>query len=310
MKQFNIFLITILFFSCNNNEKKDSKTENINYYNANSYNYITVDDSIKMSYLDVGEKSNPIVLLVHGEPNYSFVYRNIIPQLVNENYRVIVPDLIGFGHSDKLNNFDTYTYSNHTKWLSNFIHKLELTDIRLFAHDWGGMIALRIVASQPNIFNRVAVSYSYLFEGDEKIPESFLDFKNYALNEPSFSAGQIMDWGSKKPLSDSVKTKYDEPFKTESDLYAVRKFPSLIPTDISDSEAIINRKLNKQLYTFNKPFITIWGNHEDEMWQDKNIILQENIPGASNREHYILDAGHFIQEDQPERLSEILISFF
>jgi haloalkane dehalogenase len=263
-----------------------------------------------MAYLDLGSPTDPIILLVHGEPSSSFIYRNIAAELVKQGFRVLIPNLIGFGYSDKPTNAALITYLNHTKWLTNFINKLNLTNINLFAHDWGGMISLRIVADKPELFHKVAVSYSYLFEGNETIPDSFMSFVNYAKNEPSFSAGSIINWGTNTKLPDSIKAKYDEPFQSKNDFNAVRKFPSLIPTNEEDKEAILNKKLNIKLKNFNKPFITIWGNHADLMWKGKDSILQKNIPGAKNQTHYILNSNHFIHEDQPKELVQILLDFF
>ncbi len=269
-----------------------------------------VQDSLKMAYLDLGNPEGDIVLLMHGEPNYSYVYRNIAPNLIKEGYRVIIPDLIGFGYSSKPRDEEIISYSNHTKWLTQFIDQLQLNNIRLFAHDWGAMLTLRIVAGQPIRFQKVAISYGYLFEGTETIPESFKGFIAYAKNDSSFSPGNIMNWGSNISLADSIVQKYNQPFQKISDYRAVRKFPSLIPQQSSDKEAIINQKLNKKLALFDKPFITIWGNHKDEMWIGKDTLLQEMVEGAKDQTHYTLESNHFIQEDQAEQLSAILIDFF
>lgn len=284
--------------------------QSVKFFTSEQYKFTVVDNGIKMAYLDIGSIDSSIVLLLHGEPNNSFVYRNIAPYLVKQNFRVIIPDLVGFGYSDKPKELDIITYSNQTKWLNNFIDNLKLTDINLFAHDWGGMISLRIVAERQKLFSKVAVSYSFLFEGNENIPESFIGFVNYAKSDPTFSAGDIMDWGTNIKLPDSIKTKYNQPFITKSDYNVVRKFPSLIPTNAEDNEAIINQKLNQKLNLFDKPFVTIWGNHNDLMWKGKDSILQKNIIGAKNQTHYILESNHFVQEDKPTELTQILIDFF
>ena len=305
-----IFFFSLILSSCENDKKIYRKALTIDFLTIEHYKFTKVDKDIKMAYLDIGSINDPIILLLHGEPNNSFVFRNIAPLLVKQNFRVIIPDLVGFGYSDKPKNIDAITYSNQTKWLNTFIDNLKLEDINLFAHDWGGMISLRIVAERQKLFRKVAVSYSYLFEGDEEIPNSFLGFINYAKNDPSFSAGNIMDWGSKTKLPDSIKEKYDSPFKQQSDYNFVRKFPSLIPSKIDDPEAILNKKLNKKLQQFTKPFITIWGNNQDLMWKGKDSLLQQSIIGAKNQTHYILDSDHFIQEDKPAELTKIFITFF
>ena len=305
-----IISFSTLLLACKKETKSSQESLKLHFFSADQYQFVQVDEGINMAYLDLGNSNNPIILLLHGEPNNSFIYRNIAPNLVKQNFRVIIPDLVGFGYSDKPKNAAIITYSNHTKWLHNFIDTLKLKNINLFAHDWGGMISLRIVAEKSTLFNKVAVSYSYLFEGNENIPESFIGFVNYAKNDATFSPGNIMDWGTNTKLPDTIKTAYNKPFKLQSDYNAVRKFPSLIPTQINDSEAIVNKNLNKKLKLFSKPFITIWGNNQDLMWKGKDSILQQNIIGAKNQTHYTLESNHFIQEDKPEELTKILIAFF
>ncbi|GAA4825256.1 alpha/beta fold hydrolase [Algivirga pacifica] len=302
-------LLAIALSSCTNsntNEKYDSTT----FFLTDNYKVVKVDEGLKMAYLDLNPTGEKIILLLHGEPNYSLVYRNIAPNLCKKGYRVIVPDLIGFGNSSKPQNFNLITYSNHTKWLTEFISKLGLKNIHLFAHDWGAMISLRIIAEKPQLFDKVAISYGFLFDGTEKLPESFLGFRQYAKSDSSFSAGNIMDWGTYSKIPDSIKKKYDEPFKNPSDNYAVRKFPWLIPDNPNDKEGLINKRLTRKLRTYEKPFITIWGNHEDSLWEGKDSLLQNLIPGANKQEHFILESNHFIQEDQPQRLTNILLNFF
>jgi len=305
-----IISFSLCLSSCDNARKTQQEGLTIDFSTKKQYEFITVDKDIKMAYLDIGNSNDPIILLLHGEPNNSFVFRNIAPFLVKQNYRVIIPDLVGFGYSDKPKNPAIITYSNQTKWLNTFIDTLKLENINLFAHDWGGMISLRIVAERQKLFNKVAVSYSYLFEGDEEIPDSFIGFINYAKNAPTFSPGNIMDWGSKIKLPDTIKAKYNSPFQHPSDYNFVRKFPSMIPTETDDPEAILNKELNKKLKQFTKPFITIWGNNQDLMWKGKDSLLQKNITGAKNQKHYILNSDHFIQEDKPIALRNILITFF
>ncbi len=300
----------MIFTSCNIPKKEQETNAEMAFFEKENYVFTNVGDSLQMTYLDLGDKNDAIVLLLHGEPNYSFVYRNIAPKIVQSGYRVIIPDLVGFGNSSKPNQKELITYSNHTKWLTNFITNLNLDHINLFAHDWGAMISLRIVADQPDRFEKVAISYGYLFEGTEQIPESFENFKEYANNDASFLPGNIMNWGSNKDLSDSIVAKYNQPFIIESDYYSVRKFPSMIPMDPDEKEAIINQKLNQKLAKFDKPFLTIWGNHKDSMWMGKDSILQVNILGAKSQKHATLASNHFIQEDQPEKLTKLLLDFF
>jgi len=308
----HITLITVLIIAslsgCNGLNETDKYNSTV-FYATDQYQTVCVEADLSMSYLDLNPEGAKTILLLHGEPGYSFIYRNIAPDLCNAGYRVVIPDLIGFGHSSKPKERKRITYSNHTQWLNSFIDKLKLKQINLFAHDWGAMISLRIIADQPQLFNKVAISYGYLFDGAEPLPEAFLQFREYAKSDKSFSAGNIMDWGSNIVLADSVKAMYDKPFIEPSDLLAARIFPSLIP-EKDDDEALINKLLVAKLKTYDKPFVTIWGNHYDALWVGKDQLLQSMIPGAKDQKHYVLDSNHFIQEDQAQRLVSILLEYF
>lgn len=314
MKSIHLGLAILTMFIFMNARGQIIKAPRASLDNLDSFKYQThylqIEPGLEMAYIDEGKKEDPIVLLLHGEPNWSFVYRNIIPVLVENGYRVVAPDLIGFGRSDKFENAQSYTYSNQTKWLKSFLSDLNLSEINLFAHDWGGMIVLRIIAERPELFSKVIISYAFLFTGEEEIPESFGQWKDFALNNPDFKPGQVMNWGSNKDLPEEIIHTYNLPFPDEKHMLAVRKYPSLIPMDPSDEEALINKKRRAQLRSFDKPFLTVWGDNEDKMWKDKDSILQLEVPGAKNLDHKKLKANHFIQEDQPAALAKLMVAFF
>jgi haloalkane dehalogenase len=272
-------------------------------------NYVFIGDALRMHYVDEGDKKNPLILLLHGEPSWSFLYRNIIPLLVQEGYRVIAPDLIGFGKSDKFVERSIYTYQNHTAWLKAFIQRLSLENINLFCHDWGGMIALRLVATNPNLFSSVIVSYAFLFTGKEELPRSFKEWQLFSQRDLEFSAGSIVAKGTYTELKNDIREAYNAPFPDESYKAAARQFPVLFPTNEEDPEGKTNALLREKLKAFDKPFLTVWGNNLDEMWQGKDKILQQEIPGANGQDHRLLHADHFLQEDKPNEIAEIIIAF-
>lgn len=273
-------------------------------------NYLEVAPNLKMAYIDEGNKANPVVLLLHGEPSWSYTFRTIIPTLVDNGFRVIAPDLIGFGFSDKFQNAANYTYTNQTNWLQTFINQMHLTNIHLFGHDWGGMIGLRIIAKQPSLFSAVIISYAYLFTGEEPIPESFYGWVDFAKNNPDFQPGVVINWGTNTQLSATTVAAFNAPYPSEASKTALRIYPSLIPTDKNNEESKINKALWKDLKNFNKPFLTVWGNHNDAMWVGKDTILQQEIRGAKGLNHQILTSNHFITEDQPKVLATIMVDFF
>ena len=286
----------------------ESRFANIDDYPF-SPNYVSIAPDLRMHYLDEGEKDSPVVLLLHGEPSWSYLYRHIIPPLLEEGYRVIAPDLVGFGKSDKPVNKEIHTYSNHTDWLTSFIKELGITKIHLYCHDWGGMIALRIVAERPELFSTVIASYAFLFTGKEIVPESFRDWQNFSQTNADFSAGNIINWGSHTELPGEVQSAYNAPFPDDTYKAGARRFPIMVPTDEDDPEAKTNALLREKLKSFNKPFLTIWGNHDDKMWQGKDEILQNEIPGAQNQDHKVLSASHFLQEDQARKIAAIIVEF-
>ena len=271
--------------------------------------YVTIAPNLRMHYLDEGKTENPVILLLHGEPCWSYTYRRMILPLVEQGYRVIAPDLIGFGKSDKPVDVAVHTYQHHTLWLTTFIEQLNLTDVHVYGHDWGGMITLRIVATRPEWFASVAVSYAFLFTGAEPVPESFYDWQRFSQTDTAFQAGTIVDWGTYTDLSDSIQAAYNAPFPDEKYKAGARTFPVLVPTDPDEPEAKTNARLREKLRTFDKPFLTIWGDHEDAMWQGKDKILQAEVPGAQERDHQTLRAGHFLQEDQADKIVELIINF-
>ena len=272
-------------------------------------NYIEIDNGLEMHYIDEGDKENPVILLVHGEPSWSFIYRNMVPLLVKAGYRVVAPDLIGFGKSDKFTGFEPYTYTNHTKWLRQFIEKLGLKEVKLYAHDWGAMISLRIVAQHEYLFSHVIISDGFLFTGKENIPESFIGWVNFAKNDTAFQAGTVMNWATNKNLSQDIIEAYNAPYPNEDYMFGLRVFPDLIPIVESDDEAKLNLILRDQLKTVDIPFLTVWGDNKDEMWTGKDAILQLEINGAKNIDHQIINAHHFLQEDEPILLSKIILDF-
>jgi len=317
MKIKKLYILIFFLFTCllstNAQTFKIIKTPEERFKSLIDYNftpnYMLVDNNLEMHYIDVGDKSNPIILLLHGEPAWSYIYRNMIPILVQNGYRVIAPDLIGFGKSDKIIGFEQYTYTNHTKWVNHFIEKLELNNIKLYAHDWGGMIGLRIVAQQPHLFSHIIISDAFLFTGKEITPKSFKNWVKFAKNDVSFNAGTVMNWATNVNLSQETIKAYNAPYPNEEYMYGLRIFPSLIPTEESDKEAKINLTLMDKLKILETPFLTIWGDNKDAMWLGKDKILQLEINGAKNVNHQTIHANHFLQEDNPELLTEIILNF-
>ena len=260
-----------------------------------------------MHYVDEGE--GPLVLMLHGEPSWSYLYRYMIKGLVAKGYRAVAPDLIGFGKSDKPIDAESYTYENHEKWLTSFLESLDLTNITLFCQDWGGLLGLRLVAYYPDRFDRVCASNTFLPTGNEPFPDAFMQWREFAEKSPDFIIGKVLQKGTFSELSEEVIRAYNAPFPSEAYKMGSRMFPKLVPTDPQHPDGIENQHVWQKLATYDKPFMTAFG-ADDPITRGARKIFPQIIPGCAGQTHVLLEnAGHFIQEDQPERLVELLDEF-
>jgi haloalkane dehalogenase len=285
----------------------ESRFENLPDYNFSS-NYLELEEGLRLHYLDEGNRGNPVVLLLHGEPTWSYLYRKMIPLLSND-FRVIAPDLIGFGKSDKFLERKDYSYQKHIDWLTSFIQKLDLKEIILFCQDWGGLIGLRLITEMENRFSMVIASNTTLPTGNISMPESFLKWREYSQYSPGFDIGKVIDKGTIQKLSEEVIAAYNAPFPSEEYKAAARIFPTLVPIDKDDPESVKNCQAWDKLKQWEKPFLTIFGDGDDIM-RGAEKVFQKLVPGAKSQNHTMLHAGHFIQEEKGEELAELIIAFY
>lgn len=285
----------------------ENRFENLPGYDFTS-NYLEVEEGLSMHYVDEGDKALPAILLLHGEPSWSYLYRKMIPVLTENNYRAIAPDLIGFGKSDKPINRSDYTYQTHINWLSSFIEQLDLTNITLFCQDWGGLTGLRLITEMPDRFSLVVASNTALPTSNVPMPDSFVKWREFSLKSPDFDIGKVLDRGTLFPLSDEVIAAYNAPFPSETYKAGARIFPSLVPVDPDDAEALKNQQAWEKLMQWDKPFLTLFG-EEDVIMKGVEKVFQKLVPGAQGQNHQMLNAGHFIQEDQGEELARLVVEF-
>jgi len=205
----------------------EDRFKNLPGYNF-SPNYINVAEDLRMHYVDEGVKGNPVVLLLHGEPSWSYLYRKMIPVLVAGGFRVIAPDLIGFGKSDKPTNTEDYTYQAHIEWTTEFLQQLDLQGIMLFCQDWGGLIGLRLAAAMPDRFAKIVASNTMLPTGQHKVPDAFKAWLEFSKNSPAFDIGRVISMGTITDLSDEVVAAYNAPFPSDEYKAGARIFPSLV----------------------------------------------------------------------------------
>lgn len=260
----------------------------------------------RLHYLDEGRQDAPAVVLMHGEPSWSYLYRKIIPLLVAQGLRVLAPDLIGFGKSDKPEDTAFYTYRKHVDWMESWRNAVVPGPVTLFCQDWGGLIGLRMVANAPDRFNAVVASNTFLPTG-EGAPESFLRWREFARTSPEFPIGSIISRGVVRNLTKEEIAAYDAPFPDESFKAAARAFPLLVPIDQGAEGADDNIIAWSALANFSRPFLTLFGDN-DPITAGLERIFQERVAGAVGQPHRILNScGHFSQEDCPVELADAVV---
>ena len=277
-------------------------------------NYVEVADgeggSLRIHYVDEGPPDAAPVLLMHGEPSWSYLYRHMIPPLVAAGHRVIAPDLVGFGRSDKPTERDDYTFVRHVEWMREMLFgRLDLRDITFFGQDWGGLVGLRLIAADPERFARVAVGNTGLPTGHATPSKSFLDWQRFSQEAPVFPIGNIIDRATLSTLSGDVIAAYDAPFPDESYKAGARVFPLLVPTSTDDPASADNVAAWEVLSRFERPWLTCFSD-SDPITAGGAAVFVAKVPGAAGQPHTTIEnAQHFLQEDQGPRLAEVLIDF-
>jgi haloalkane dehalogenase len=265
--------------------------------------------TLRVHYVDEGPRDADPVLCLHGEPSWCFLYRKMIPVLTAAGQRVVAPDLVGFGRSDKPAARSDYTYQRHVDWLRATIDALDLRRITLVCQDWGGLLGLRLVAEQPERFARVVAANTFLPTGDGSPSDAFLAWRTFSQSVPEFPTGRILQGGTQTELPPDVVAAYDAPFPDESYKAGARQFPTLVPATPDDPAAPANRAAWTQLERYAKPFLTAFSD-SDPVTRGGDAILQQRIPGARGRKHVTLaGGGHFLQEDCGEALARVVAAF-
>jgi haloalkane dehalogenase len=272
---------------------------------------------LRMHAVDEGPRDAPVVLMLHGEPTWSFLYRKMIPVIVAAGLRAVAPDHVGCGRSDKLADRTAYSYASHVEWTLELVTALDLRDVTLVCQDWGGPIGLSTLAAEPERFARVVAANTILPTVDPELTQGILEWRTDALLDwilasqrmPHFSAGAIVAGVCQRPLSPEVVAGYDAPFPDERHLAAARHLPALIPITPGDPGAERNRATWRVLERFERPFLTAYrdGDPATRGWE---TIFQRRVPGARGQPHTtILGAGHFLQEDAGEELAKLVVEF-
>ena len=251
---------------------------------------------IRIHYVDEGPRDGPVILCLHGEPTWSYLYRKMIPVFTAAGFRVVAPDLVGFGRSDKPSLRSDYSYKKHVKWMKNWIDKAGLKDITLLGQDWGGLIGLRLLAENPELFVRFSLSNTGLPTGDHGISEAFLRWQKFSQEDPNFDIGSIVNLFGRGSLSEEEVAAYRAPFPSDEFKAGARQFPLLVPTSPDDPAAEDNRVAWKQLMQWDKPALMCFSDNDPIMRGGEHPFLKL-VPGTQNQPHITLKGRHFIQEE-------------
>jgi haloalkane dehalogenase len=246
---------------------------------------------------------------MHGEPTWSFLYRKMIPVVVEAGYRVLAPDLVGFGRSDKPTSATAYSYGNHVRWMSAWIELLDLQRMTLFCQDWGSLIGLRMVAQAPGRFDRIVLANGGLPTGREAIPAAFKVWRAFARYSPWFPIGRIVKAGCVRGLGAREVAAYDAPFPSSDYKLGARLFPRFVPTSADDPECGNNERARAFFRQWEKPFLTLFSSG-DPITRGGDRMWQQQVPGAQGQAHAITrGAGHFLQEDKGPEVAQAIVAF-
>ena len=264
---------------------------------------------LRVAHIDEGPRDAPVVLLMHGEPTWSFLYRKMIPVLLAAGFRVVAPDLVGFGRSDKPARPSDYSYANHVRWMNAWLAATDLRRITLFCQDWGSLIGLRMVVDAPQRFDRIVLANGGLPTGTSAIPFAFKVWRAFARFSPWFPIGRIVKAGCAQGLTPQELAAYDAPFPTRRHRIATRMLPGFVPTRPDDPERENNERAWEFFKRWDKPFLTLFSNR-DPVTRGGHRIWQRLVPGAQGQPHAVTrGAGHFLQEDKGAEVAQAIVAF-
>ncbi|MFC1795610.1 haloalkane dehalogenase [Pseudomonadota bacterium] len=274
--------------------------------------YLNIEDQdlggLRIHYLDEGPTDTPTILCLHGEPSWSFLYRKMIPVFTAAGYRVVAPDLPGFGRSDKPADRNDYSYSKHVQWMRDWLEAAGLKNITLLGQDWGGLIGMRLLAENPELFSRFSLSNTGLPTGDQSMGEAFERWRKFSQKDPEFDCGIIVNQFGRGSLSDEEIAAYRAPFPSNEYKEGARQFPMLVPTSPDDPASEDNRKAWSVLMGFEKPALMCFSDN-DPITNGGDRPFLKLVPGTRNQPHITLKGSHFIQEEDGETWATAVVEW-
>jgi haloalkane dehalogenase len=266
--------------------------------------------SLRVGYAAAGPADGPLVVCLHGEPTWSYLYRRVMAVLADAGCRVIAPDLVGFGRSDKPVEQSDHTYARHVEWMrAALFDELDLRDVTVLCQDWGGLVGLRLLAENPDRFAGVVAANTGLPDGRHEMPEVWHHFRAAVASAPVLDIGRFVMSGCRRPLDPQAVAAYDAPFPEERYKAGPRAMPQLVPITPDDPGAIANQRAWEVLVSLDTPFLCAFSDG-DPITAPMGALLPKLMPGAAGRAHpTIRDAGHFLQEDAGEELGRVVAEF-
>ncbi len=265
---------------------------------------------LRIAHLDEGPRgASGAILAMHGEPSWSYLYRHMIPPLAAAGHRVVAPDLIGFGRSDKPVDPASYSYEAHVDWMLQWLRAVDLRDATLVCQDWGGLIGLRLLTAEPDRFARVVVANTFLPTGERHPGEAFLNWQRFSQEVEVFDSGFVVQMGTTSELADDVVAAYNAPFPDDTYCTGPRIFPMLVPTSTDDPSSAPNRAAWEVLETWDRPMLTAFSG-SDPITAGADAVFRERVPGTTGQNHTVIEGGgHFLQEDRGPELAEVVARF-
>jgi haloalkane dehalogenase len=289
----------------------DERFRNLDGYPfAPHYAEVKAEDGalLRVHYVDEGPRTAAPIVLMHGNPSWSYLYRRIIPRLVAHGHRVLAPDLMGLGRSDKPAAKRDYSLAHHVEWMSQWLVATGAGSATLFAQDWGGVIGFPVAMRHPERFARLIAANTGLPVGQGASPalQQWLAYSDQATSLP---VAQLIHGFTVNGLSDAEKHAYDAPFPDASYQAAALSFPRLIPLQPDNPGVPLMLETWKQLERWTRPLLTVFGDR-DPISKGADLTFQQRVPGAAGQPHVVLSpAHHFLQEDQPEAIAEHIHAF-
>ncbi|WP_297699770.1 haloalkane dehalogenase [Mycobacterium sp.] len=265
---------------------------------------------LRAAWIEDGPEGADPILMLHGEPSWSYLYRKMVPILVAEGHRVICPDLVGFGRSDKPTRLDDHSYARHVEWMRALAFDvLDLRDVTLVGQDWGGLIGLRLAAEHPERFARVVVANTGLPNGEQPMADIWWRFREAITSTPTLDVGAFVQGGCRRQMSDTERAGYDAPFPADEYCTGPRAMPGLVPTSPDDPAAAANKAAWAKLSVSPTPMLVAFSD-SDPITGPMAAIFAREMRGAQGIDHPVIrGAGHFLQEDAGEELAGHIVTF-